>query len=153
MRASKQAITCGFTFSACALSAQAAKVETPTTGRSAAKAKPCVTAAATRTPVNAPGPCPKAMPSRSASRKPASSSIPSTMGNTRSVCWRGACSKRSITLPLSNSATEQVSPAVSNASIRVMIPFFPLPGPDGPDNQKTAVPHPAYGCGSCWAGC
>ena len=61
MRASKQVMT----FSAPLASAKASNVEIATTGKLAPKPSPCATPAAMRTPVNEPGPEPKAMPCKS----------------------------------------------------------------------------------------
>ena len=70
MRASKQAIT----FSAPLASAKASNVEMATTGNLAPKPRPCATPAAMRTPVNEPGPEPKAIPCKSDNCKLALSS-------------------------------------------------------------------------------
>jgi len=65
-------------------------VDTGSTGSSAAKAIPCTTLAAMRTPVNEPGPRPKASASSCATPRPASTSRDSIIGRISAACWRGA---------------------------------------------------------------
>ena len=67
MRASRHASTRDPPCARHAVCASAPSVGTPNTGRSAPNARPCATPHAMRTPVNEPGPAPKAMPSRSRS--------------------------------------------------------------------------------------
>ena len=97
--------------------AVAARVDTGNAGISNAKAKPCATATARRTPVNAPGPRPKATASSCVFATPAS--IKSASTNTSTLCaWRLAPSMaRSVTCPRCKSATEQRSVEVSIAKI------------------------------------
>src|SRR4030066_2153155 len=110
MRASKAASTRG----ASTPCASAASEETGTTGISAPKASPWATPAPMRSPVNDPGPRPKAIASRRVRVKPVSASSSSTMARMRPECC-GPVSKRSTTSPSFQTATEQASGEASGA--------------------------------------
>ena len=123
MRASWQTSTraagSGGVMSCCAI---ARRSETGITGRPAAKARPWVTLAARRSPVNAPGPRPKAIASSAASAVPASSSNVSTINSSCAPCPRAAGASRPISVPSCQSAALQDSLARSSARI-----FMPAP--------------------------
>lgn len=112
MRASTRASTA----SPPARQARASRLPTATKGTPAPTARPWAAPQATRRPVNAPGPLPKAMASRSGSTAPASCSSSRTKGRRVSLCGRPLGQFRTKTRPSSQSAHEPISVEVSRAN-------------------------------------
>ncbi len=123
MRASSTASTSVAPQRARQLSAIAASVTIGSTGRLAPYASPCATPQAVRTPVNDPGPAPKAMASQSASAMPASRSSSCTIGRIDCEWVRTPAVARAMTVSLTSSAQDASSAEVSMARM-VGIPYF-----------------------------
>ena len=103
MRASMAVIT----LLAPACWASASNVEIPITGKPEPKASPCATPQAIRSPVNDPGPAPKAIPSNCANVSSLFASNSCNIGKSSSEC---RCSARILRLKISpsiQSAIEQ----------------------------------------------